>query len=270
MITASTGGLGVGPLVDVGCSRSTVARSCMGERVGSAGSVRLTQAFEVVLEQRFVVRAGRSTSPAHGKALATATGSATTPRAPPPAAPVGPTHWPARCWWPWLPLPSDGGSNHRQAASRGGYALTEASFWLQATVNDKRWDAPYRPVVTVGSWPLPGFPGGCRKLTLAGRAIASRVRFLASPRTHSHWRLGTVAHDRLVRWQALKSASRCSVSWSLDSAAWRGRRLGSTRPRVERTSRSWWLRQSRVGRRSPPPAAACAPAGAWPRGPGGR
>ena len=69
------------------------------------------------------------------------------------SSPVGPMHWPARCWWRWLPLPSDGGSNHRQAGSRGVHALNGASFWLQATVNDKRWDTPYRPVVTVGSWP---------------------------------------------------------------------------------------------------------------------
>ena len=34
------------------------------------------------------------------------------------------------------------------------------------------------------SWPGPGFPGGCRQLTLAGRAILSKVSFLALPRTH--------------------------------------------------------------------------------------
>ncbi len=34
-------------------------------------------------------------------------------------------------------------------------------------------------------WPLPGFPGGCRKLTLAGTAIALKVSFLALPRTHT-------------------------------------------------------------------------------------
>jgi hypothetical protein len=34
-------------------------------------------------------------------------------------------------------------------------------------------------------WPLPGFPGGCRKLTLAGMAIALKVSFLALPRTHT-------------------------------------------------------------------------------------
>jgi hypothetical protein len=35
------------------------------------------------------------------------------------------------------------------------------------------------------SWPLPGFPGGCRKLTLAGTAIAPKVSFLALPCTHT-------------------------------------------------------------------------------------
>jgi len=35
------------------------------------------------------------------------------------------------------------------------------------------------------SWPGPGFPGGRRKLTLAGRTIAPIVTFLAPPRTHT-------------------------------------------------------------------------------------
>ena len=34
-------------------------------------------------------------------------------------------------------------------------------------------------------WPGPGFRGGRRKLTLASRAIASIVNFLAPPRTHT-------------------------------------------------------------------------------------
>jgi len=33
-------------------------------------------------------------------------------------------------------------------------------------------------------WPEPGFPGSRSKLTLAGGAIAPKVRFLAPPRTH--------------------------------------------------------------------------------------
>ena len=37
----------------------------------------------------------------------------------------------------------------------------------------------------VCSWPGPGFPGGRRKLTLAGRTIAPKVSFLAPPRTHT-------------------------------------------------------------------------------------
>ena len=35
------------------------------------------------------------------------------------------------------------------------------------------------------NWPGPGFPGGRRKLTLTGRAIAPKVSFLAPPRTHT-------------------------------------------------------------------------------------
>lgn len=35
----------------------------------------------------------------------------------------------------------------------------------------------------VGRWPGPGFPGGRRKLTLAGSAVALKVSFLAGPRT---------------------------------------------------------------------------------------
>lgn len=39
------------------------------------------------------------------------------------------------------------------------------------------WPAMKLPVVADGKWPGPGFPGGRRKLTLAGRAIAPRVSF---------------------------------------------------------------------------------------------
>jgi hypothetical protein len=38
----------------------------------------------------------------------------------------------------------------------------------------------------VGSWPLPGFPSGRGKLTLADQASTSSVSSLAWPRTRSH------------------------------------------------------------------------------------
>ncbi len=47
-------------------------------------------------------------------------------------------------------------------------------------------------------WRLPGFPGGCRKLTLAGTAIAPKVSFLALPRTHTRGRERTTGHGIAV------------------------------------------------------------------------
>lgn len=39
--------------------------------------------------------------------------------------------------------------------------------------------------MNVRSWPGPGFPGVCRKLTLAGMAAAPKISFQAPPRTHA-------------------------------------------------------------------------------------
>ena len=45
---------------------------------------------------------------------------------------------------------------------------------------------PRNPTTTnFRNWPGPGFPRGLRKLTLAGRAVAPKVSFLAPPRTHA-------------------------------------------------------------------------------------
>lgn len=54
------------------------------------------------------------------------------------------------------------------------------------------------PVATDRNWPGPGFPGGRGKLTLAGSAIASKVRFLAQPRTHTGGQKPPAANDRSV------------------------------------------------------------------------
>jgi hypothetical protein len=48
-------------------------------------------------------------------------------------------------------------------------------------------------LVYVGSWPGPGFHGRCRKLTLAGKAIAAEVSFLAPPPTHTGGQKRSVA-----------------------------------------------------------------------------
>ena len=46
--------------------------------------------------------------------------------------------------------------------------------------------AAARPAMLNGrTWPRPGFPGRCRKLTLAGGTIAPRVGFLTPPRIHT-------------------------------------------------------------------------------------
>ena len=43
--------------------------------------------------------------------------------------------------------------------------------------------APNRPLLSACSWPGPGFHLDRRKLIVAGKAIAPKVRFLAPPRT---------------------------------------------------------------------------------------
>jgi hypothetical protein len=45
-------------------------------------------------------------------------------------------------------------------------------------------------------WPVPGFSGCRRKLTLAGNAIAPKVSFLAPPRTHNGGHLPSVMVGR--------------------------------------------------------------------------
>ena len=61
-----------------------------------------------------------------------------------------------------------------------------------------------------GNWPVPGLPYGRRKLTLVGRAHASKVSFLAQPRTHTAGQLRALATDRsrslTRRWRAMHSA----------------------------------------------------------------
>lgn len=77
-------------------------------------------------------------------------------------------------------------SGHRRPAASGRVEPTKASDSSPETCRsyllvDRTWERVGKDRL----WPGPGFPGGCRKLTLAGGTIASSVRFLAPPRNHT-------------------------------------------------------------------------------------
>jgi len=83
------------------------------------------------------------------------------------------------------------GSTIIVAQSCAGLTLSAMVWALRAMQADRRRHAAGSGLMLSGEpaigsfWPGPGFPGGLRKLTLAGTAIWPKVIFLAPPRTHT-------------------------------------------------------------------------------------